>query len=115
MVDGSDRTPLILASQCGYADIVRLLLFAGCDPSAEDDQGANALFYALRRCSRQMVQDLIEVTSHEPHSLMRLCRTVIRRWLRMQIGRGKRLKPVVDRFPRYEVPVTLKRFLAYDP
>ena len=34
VVDNRDRTPLLLAAQYGYAPLVRLLLFSGCDPFA---------------------------------------------------------------------------------
>ena len=30
-------------------------------------------------------------------------------------GHGNRLKPSIEKFHKYEVPKSLKRFLAYDP
>lgn len=80
---------------------MRLLLFVGADPFAEDEYSCNALNYALRRgvngpaasnrclhhnygsgdtATRNMVNDLIEAMS-QPQPLTRLCRTVIRRWV----------------------------------
>ena len=114
VLDNRDRTPLIMSVQYGYAPLVRLLLFHGCDPFAEDDHGRNALYYALKRGNAEMVNDLIEAMS-QPQPLMRLCRTVIRRTIRMKVGNGNRLKPSIDKFKKYEVPKSLKRFLALDP
>ncbi len=115
VLDFRDRTPLVMAVQYGYAHLVRLILFAGADPATEDDHGRNALFYALKKGSPDMVHDIVEAMSAEPQSLMRLCRLVIRRTIRDKVGNGHRLKPQIDRFKRYEVPRAIKRFLAYDP
>lgn len=114
IVDERDRTPLIMAAQYGYTPLVRLLLHCGCDPSAEDDTGHNALHYALKRGSQEMVEEIIDAIS-EPLSLARICRTVIRRHLRYNWGYGEKLKPIIDKIPKYELPKTLKRFIAYEP
>ncbi|TRY74767.1 hypothetical protein TCAL_05674 [Tigriopus californicus] len=115
ILDSRDRTPLIMAVQYGHLPLVRLLLFdARCDPCAEDDQGRNALYYALKRGSSPMVHDLVEVLSH-PQPLTRLCRTVIRRAIRSKIGFGYTLKPQIDKFHKYELPKSLRHFIAFDP
>jgi hypothetical protein len=114
ILDSRERTPLIMSVQYGYSPLVRLLLFAGCDPCTEDDHGKNALYYALKRQSPEMVQDIMEALC-QPQSLMRQCRSVIRRQLRAKVGYGHKLKPVVERIPKYELPRPLKRFLAYEP
>ena len=93
---------------------MRILLYYGCDPTAEDDTGHNALHYALKRGSRDMVEDIIDALS-EPCSLMFLCRTVIRRHLRYNLGYGDKLKPIIDKIPKYELPRSLRKFLAYEP
>ena len=116
VLDTRDRTPLTLAVQAGHAHLVRLLLFAGCDPCTEDDLGHNALYYALkgRAASAEMVNDLVEYMS-QPQSLMQLCRTVIRRTVREnKVGFGVRLKPAIDRFPKYVLPKRLRKFVAYE-
>lgn len=95
--------------------MVRILLYYGCDPSAEDDTGHNALHYALKRGSREMVEDIIDALSSEPLRLSFMCRTVVRRHLRNNWGYGEKLKPIIDKFPRDELPKSLKKFLAYDP
>ena len=97
-----------------YSPLVRLLLYYGCDPTAEDDTGHNALHYALKRGSREMVEDIIDALS-EPMKLSVICRTVIRRHLRYSWGYGENLKPIVEKFPKDELPKTLKKFLAYQP
>jgi len=114
IVDERDRTPLIMSAQYGYSPLVRLLLYYGCDPTAEDDTGHNALHYALKRGSREMVEDIIDALS-EPMRLSVICRTVIRRHLRHSWGYGENLKPIVEKFPKDELPKTLKKFLAYQP
>ena len=49
--DGSpgDATPLIVAAQYPQSETVRLLLAAGADPSARDDEGDTPLGLCLRR------------------------------------------------------------------
>jgi hypothetical protein len=61
-----------------------------------------------------MVEDIIDVLS-DPLKLSFMCRTAIRRHLRYNWGYGEKLKPIIDKFPREEMPKTLKKFLAYDP
>ena len=115
VLDGKDRTPLILSVQYGYLPLVRMLLFDACaDVSAEDEYGNNALYYALKRGANTMVHDIVEVMS-VPQPLTRICRTVIRRVIRSNLGYGHRLKPQIDRFPKHELPTMLRKFLAYDP
>lgn len=114
VVDDRDRTPLIMAAQYGYSPLVRLLCHYGCDPAAEDDTGHNALHYALKRGSREMVEDIIDALS-EPLRLDFICRTVVRRHLRYNWGYGEKLKPIINQFPKDELPKTLKKFLAYEP
>ena len=97
-----------------YSPLVRLLLHYGCDPTAEDDTGLNALHYALKRGSREMVEDIIDALS-DPMRLSFICRTVIRRHLRYNWGYGEKLKPIVDKFPKDELPKTLRKFLSYQP
>lgn len=94
--------------------MVRLLLHNGCDPHAEDDHGRNALYYAIKRGSLEVVEDLLASWSKEPQTLTRICRTVIRRHLRYTWGPGDSLKTVFDQFSRNELPRSLKRFLAYE-
>ena len=94
--------------------MVRLLLRHGCDPCAEDDHGHNALYYAVKRGSLEMVEEILGALSCEPQSLTRICRTVIRRQLRENWGRGDSLKIVLDQFPKNELPRTLRRFLAFE-
>lgn len=113
VLDARDRSPLIIAAQFGYTRLVRLLLFAGADPSAEDDQGQTALQHALRRGAVEIVHDLLEVLS-QPQSLIRQCRTVIRRTMRQCLGPGQRLKHVIDRMPKDQVPKRVRKFLAYE-
>lgn len=114
VVDERDRTPLIMATQYGYTSLVRLLLRHGCDPYAEDDHGHNALYYAVKRGSLELVEDILQSLCKEPQTLTRICRTVIRRQLRLNFGRGDSLKIVLDRFPKNTLPRTLKRFLAFE-
>lgn len=94
--------------------MVRILLLYGCDPTAEDDTGLNALHYALKRGSREMVEDIMDALS-EPQRLTFICRTVIRRHLRYNWAYGEKLKPIIDKFPKDELPKTLRKFLAYEP
>ena len=94
--------------------MVRLLLRNGCDPYAEDDHGHNALYYAVKRGGLELVEDLLQSLSKEPQSLTRICRTVIRRQLRVNFGKGESLKLVLDMFPKNQLPRTLKRFLAFE-
>ena len=42
-------------------------------------------------------------------------RSVIRRQLRRKVGYGHRLKPQVDKIPKYVLPKSLKRYIAYEP
>ena len=44
-----------------------------------------------------------------------ICRTVVRRHLRYNWGYGEKLKPIINQFPKDELPKTLKKFLAYEP
>lgn len=97
-----------------YVPLVRLLHLYGCDPSAEDDCGHNALYYAVKRASPKMVDEVIESLA-KPLSLMRLCRTVVRRQLRHNWGYGEKLKPVIEKFPKNVLPKKIKRYLAYEP
>ncbi len=127
VLDFCDRTPLILAAQSGSADLAHLLLDCGADPGTEDDNGRNAVYYALRsrspNCgaeaassSVQTVHAVIDALMGQPQPLTRLCRTVIRRCIREnRAGHGCRLKPHIDKFRADEVPKSLKKFLAYDP
>lgn len=52
-VEGSrargDSTPLIVAAQYSRAETIRILLAAGADPSARDDEGDTPLGLCLRR------------------------------------------------------------------
>ena len=91
-----------------------MLLRNGCDPYAEDDHGHNALYYAVKRGGLELVEDILLSLSREPQNLTRICRTVIRRHLRFNFGRGESLKIVLDRFPKNQLPRTLKRFLAFE-
>ena len=43
-----------------------------------------------------------------------ICRTVVRRHLRYNWGYGEKLKPIINQFPKDELPKTLKKFLAYE-
>lgn len=114
VVDERDRTPLIMATQYGYASLVRLLLRNGADPCAEDDHGHNALYYAIKRGSVEIVEEVLTSLSKQPQTLSRICRTVIRRNLRHNWGYGESLKVVFDRIPKHELPRTIKRFLAFE-
>ena len=42
-------------------------------------------------------------------------RNVVRRQLRRKVGYGHRLKPLVDKIPKYDLPKSLRRFIAYEP
>jgi len=90
-----------------------------CDPFTEDDQGRNALYYALRKGSSaaQMATDILEFAWSQPQPLVKLCRTAIRRVVRARRGAyGKRLYPIVmEGLGPDEIPRTLKHFLAYKP
>ena len=57
--------------------------------SSEDDHGKNALHYALRRDSPEMVHNIMAAMA-QPLSLARICRTVIRRVIREKYGTGNR-------------------------
>ena len=61
--DGSpdDATPLIVAAQYPQSETVRILLAAGADPSARDDEGDTPLGLCLRR------------DDHATAELLRLC------------------------------------------
>ena len=74
----------------------------GCDPAAEDDTGHNALHYALKRGSREMVEDIIDALS-EPLRLDFICRTVVRRHLRYNWGYGEKLNIIINQFPKDNV------------
>ena len=56
-----------------YLPLVQLLILFGCDPSAEDDCGHNALYYALKRGNPRIVEEIFDALT-KPLSLMRLCR-----------------------------------------
>ena len=56
---------------------------------SEDDHGKNALHYALRRDSPEMVHNIMAAMA-QPLSLARICRTVIRRVIREKYGTGNR-------------------------
>jgi len=115
VVDERDRTPLIMATQYGYSSLVRLLIRNGADPCAEDDHSNNALYYAVKRGSVEMIEDLLRALYRQPQPLTRLCRTVIRRYLRNNLGYGgESLKFVFEKIPHYEVPRAVKRFLAFE-
>jgi ankyrin repeat protein len=58
-----------------YLPLVQLLLLFGCDPSAEDDCGHNALYYAVKRGSPKTVDEIIDALA-KPLSLMRICRLI---------------------------------------
>ena len=58
-----------------YLPLVQLLILFGCDPSAEDDCGHNALYYALKRGNPKIVEEIFDALS-KPLSLMRICRWV---------------------------------------
>ena len=51
-------TPLMLASHYGHADVVRLLLQEGADPSLRNEQGLTAVDFA-RRAGRDDMADLV--------------------------------------------------------
>ena len=97
-----------------YTSLVRLLLRHRCDPYAEDDHGNNALYYAVKRGSLELVEEILQALSKEPQNLARICRTVIRRQLRLNFGKGESLKIVLENFPKNQLPKTLKRFLAFE-
>ena len=56
---------------------------------SEDDHGKNALHYALRRDSPEMVHNIMAAMA-QPLSLARICRTVVRRVVREKHGSGNR-------------------------
>ena len=53
-------TPLMLAAMYGHADVARLLLEEGADPSLRNEQGLTAVDFA-RRADRSDLADLIAV------------------------------------------------------
>ena len=57
-----------------HLPLVQLMVLFGCDPSAEDDCGHNALYYAVKRGSPKMVDEIIDALA-KPLSLMRICRS----------------------------------------
>ena len=68
----------------------------------------------MKRGSLELVEEILLALAKEPQSLARICRTVIRRHLRLNFGNGESLKIVLDKFPKHELPRTLKRFLAFE-
>ncbi|XP_048830172.1 LOW QUALITY PROTEIN: ankyrin repeat domain-containing protein 6-like [Brienomyrus brachyistius] len=54
------RSPLHLASHKGHAEVVRLLLQAGCDPDIEDDGGQTALHRAAVVGNTVIIKALIQ-------------------------------------------------------
>jgi hypothetical protein len=57
------RTPLHLAAECGYADVVRVLAHAGADVNARDGQGHTAMFAAAYYVSsKELMAGMFGVT-----------------------------------------------------
>jgi uncharacterized protein len=60
VVDGQrapgDATALIVAAQHPQLEVVRILLAAGADPTAQDDEGDTPLGLSVRRGDQQMAQ-----------------------------------------------------------
>lgn len=51
--DSRGRTPLLIAAANGHADICRLLMEAGADPSLSDSEGFDALSVAIRNRQKE--------------------------------------------------------------
>ena len=76
-----------------YLPLVQLLILFGCDPSAEDDCGHNALYYALKRGNPKIVEEIFDALS-KPLSLMRICRWVATRKLDLFFAEPSKFKPL---------------------
>ena len=57
--DGMERTPLVVASMCGYAECVRMLLAAGAPIGEDASGGCTPLFVAAQEGHAPCVQLLL--------------------------------------------------------
>ena len=58
--DEQGRTPLILASQLGFVDGVRALLYRGADVNGTNSRGETALIFAVQARDAAVVRTLVE-------------------------------------------------------
>ncbi|MFH1428565.1 MAG: ankyrin repeat domain-containing protein [Candidatus Margulisiibacteriota bacterium] len=59
----SQRTPLMIAAQNGYADIAKVLLQHGADPAIKDTNGESALMIAVNNGYPEIVKMLINAAA----------------------------------------------------
>src|SRR3546814_488693 len=95
--DAEGRTPLILASQLGFIDGVRVLLFRGADVNASNSRGETALIFAVQRRDLNVARALIDHGAdpdQADHFTGNSARDYAIRdsrdagWLKIQIGRA---------------------------
>ena len=115
IVDQHDRTPFLVSCQYGYDDIACTLIWAGCDPTVEDDCGRNGLFHAVKRKRVTIIHNLLDRRQQAPASLKVQCRTVIRSYTRSLIGPGGSVRTKIRQIPTHELPQSLVSFLTFQP
>ena len=70
--DANGWTPLFFAASNGFLDAVKLLLSAGADPRAKDNEGKTILFHAAQGSHKQTVSFLLEIPEHSDYLLNEL-------------------------------------------
>lgn len=101
--DREGNTPLILASQLGFSDGVKVLLARGANPNARNDRGETPLIYAVQSRDPLTVRALLEAGG-DPNLTDRITGLSARDYAERDRRSGALLKMMDDIKPKTAAP-----------